>query len=278
MCALKAERAPANSAEEVSAHRGDSGKFAGIPWPVDLGHGGFIFGYVHFDGTSRLSKVLADSEVRVVDTSASDGAGHRAVLVESRGKFGRHRVWFDPGAGYLPRRVEVEKTGSDVFGTNTVAKLGPHGFPDSFWPDLSVDRVLIAITDVDIRRIENAFAIVGFTYTLTRRHAGGVSASERTIIRVDDLDLNPPYDPSDFQVTVPIPNGTNVYMHGVPQIVYEWRDGEVVKSADQSAVHTLMGHKFAGSASPGWGTALFAAATIVGAVLLTSRFGAAVRR
>lgn|SRR5487761_1413142 len=165
---LEGEAPPAKSEEEVLAHRGDSGRFAEIPWPTDLGYGGFIFGYLYLDGTSRLSEVLAHSKGRVVDANAKDAAGRRAVLVESHGKFGRHRVWFDPDAGYLPRRVEVEKTGADVFGTKTVADLGPHGFPDSFWPDLPVERVLIAITDVNIRQIATAFTTVGFTYTLTR--------------------------------------------------------------------------------------------------------------
>lgn len=259
---------PARTQEEVADDGNDSDTYAWVPWPLELEQGAFMFGYLSVDRNTRLSHVIEESRPRIVSGPGEGLSNQNTVLVESRGKYGRHRVWFDPSAGYLPRRVEVQKSGADIFGTKTVAELGPHHFPDSFWPDLAVEKVDILISDVDITKVNDEFVTAGFTYTLTRHHAGGATAAERTEIRITDIDLNPTYDASDFKITVPIPNGTYVQMRGVPQIGYEWRDGQVVKSLDESAAHALAGQTFSASEGTGRTTLLLVGAALVGALLV----------
>ncbi|HEX7379927.1 MAG TPA: hypothetical protein VF278_22580 [Pirellulales bacterium] len=267
---LLGEAPAAHTKADVRQHRGDLDSFAEIPRPTTFGKAGFIFGYVHFDGVSRLSTVLAESGTSATTSLASGGLLSRDVLVESRGKYGRHRVWFDPDVGFLPRRVEVEKFGSDIFGTGTVASLGPHGLRDSFWPDLPVERVDITIDDVQIEQTGGAFVITGFTYKLTRHHPQLVLATERTDVRVTNIDLNPVYGDTDFKITVPIPDGTPVHMRGVSQIAYEWRDGEVVKSLDQGAAKALSGQTFSAGEGAVWKVWLLVGATLIGALLVTA--------
>lgn len=265
------EAPPKHSEQEVLAHRGDMGRFATIPWPVKMEEGGFIFGYILMDGTERLSNLVAGSEPRIVDADARDAAGHRTILVESRGKYGRHRIWFDPDVGFLPRQVEVEKAGDDIFGSTTVAAAKEPLPLNTFWPDGILERVVETFTDVDIKRIGSTVVMVGFTFTLTRHYAGGVSAAQRSEIRLSDVEFNPSRNDSDFKITVPIPNGNPVAMLGAPQILYEWRDGQIKKVVDQKAAWALAGQRFARSESGGLGVpVVVVAASIIAALLLAS--------
>jgi hypothetical protein len=53
-------------------------------------------------------------------------------------------------------------------------------------------------------------------------------------------------------LTTPVPNGTNVNVKGEPGIRYEWRDGKVVKSINQNAVHVAEGYTFKSDRSGTW--------------------------
>jgi hypothetical protein len=228
------------------------------------------------DGSARLSKVMVDSEARVTDQDARVGGDQHAVVVESRGAYGRHRAWFDPDAGFLPRLVEVEKAGSDIFGTTTVAALRIEAPLNTFWPGGVIERVVENIANVEIKEFDSAFIPVAFDFTQTRCYADGTSATQRTEFRVSDVDFDPTYAPSDFKVTVAIPDGTPVAMLGVPQILYEWRDGGITKLVDQRAAWALAGQRFSDASANSTvpilvAAALCAAALIAFAVFLKRR-------
>lgn len=269
---LASEAPAAHSQQEVLQHSGDLDRFATIPWPLHLEEGGFLFGYVSMDGAARLSKVMADSMARVTDPESRVGQDEDAVVAESRGPYGRHRVWFDPDAGFLPRRVEVEKAGSDIFGNTTVAALRMRAPLNTFWPDGAIERVIENIENVEIEQFDSAFIPVAFVFTQTRCYAGAASATQRTEFRVSDVDFDPTYAPSDFKITVAIPDGTPVAMRGVPQILYEWRDGRITKLVDQKAAWALAGQRFSDDSANSNVPILVAAVLFVAALIGCAAF------
>jgi hypothetical protein len=59
-----------------------------------------------------------------------------------------------------------------------------------------------------------------------------------------------------------------VSVYDEPNIVYEWRDGKIVKKLDQSALGRLFGIRFLGG---GWAAGLLTTACIMGcAIALTA--------
>ncbi|MDR1478205.1 MAG: hypothetical protein LBJ00_04620 [Planctomycetaceae bacterium] len=58
------------------------------------------------------------------------------------------------------------------------------------------------------------------------------------------VSINVSLSKSDFEITEPVPNYTEVFMQDAPQVKYVWLDGKIVPYTDELAMAQLRGHKF----------------------------------
>lgn len=214
--------------------------FAPWPRPFLLLEGAFLFGYLSCDGQTSLFDICARGAHRAQDEIVD---GHQTIRIECTGPHGTHRLWLDPVMGCLPRRIEVEKSGDDLYSGKPVSAHGPHHVKGWHWPDLQLSRVSVVVDRVELTSLNESPAITGFTYNRTMVYDGGASARERLVVGVKDLQIDPTFAQDAFKVRSSIPNGTPVSVAGVSQIHFEWRDGKVLKVFDGLAGRETGGFK-----------------------------------
>lgn len=186
--------------------------------------------------------------------------GRRLWLLEGTGPWGYHALWLDPQQGFLPRRILQRKQGEDKMfwgqGQNTTVDTVPS---ERYGPWKQASQ------QWDITRFGTANSkpvITGFTLTSAIQTAQGVRSPDTTharhVVSFSEINLNPDFSRDPFVITTRIPNGLHVTVREQRGIDYEWRDGEIVKSVNQSSVGNLEGHWFQGGSLFGRGLLLLA--------------------
>lgn len=83
-------------------------------WNI-LGNSSLHFGRLPGDGGLPLWQILETASGLKVRPEPEVIDGHTTWIVESSGKYGNHKIWFDPECGGLPRRIEVSKRQGDLY-------------------------------------------------------------------------------------------------------------------------------------------------------------------
>jgi len=71
-----------------------------------------------------VADILPHEEVLTIRPDMESIDGHPCYVLESKGRYGEHTLWFDPEYDYIIRRAQVHKEGDDLYwGYLTVAEL-----------------------------------------------------------------------------------------------------------------------------------------------------------
>ncbi len=203
-----------------------------------------------------LAEILRQSKL---SARKAELGGKPVWVLEATGNSGAHALWLDPATGFLPRRIEQRKKIEDspVFPAD-----------DLHLPAARLTEEALIVEAVQIEAYGKTELLTGFTTRLTRHFDNGQSATWTSTTRVRDVKLNPDFAKDDpFKISTPVTDGTRVFVHDEPNIVYEWLNGKIVKKTDQGALGRLKLSRFLGG---GWATGLVTAACLTaGALALT---------
>ena len=115
---------------------------------------------------------------------------------------------------------------------------------DLYYPAARLTERVLIVDGVQIERFGATDLLTGFTIRVTSRFDNGQSVTMTRPFRIRDIKLNPDFAKDDpFRITSPVLDGALVSVYDEPNIVYEWRDGKIVKKTDQGALGKLFGNR-----------------------------------
>ena len=222
-------------------------------------------GYLEQNGRSGLVALLRKGNPTLSKTKLN---GTDVVRLDGRTEWGKLSVWLDPNRGYAPLRIAQTK-----------------GVDDYIVPGESIGNIDWGkeFAAPEAKKIGIDYAVdadygpgtdVGPTITMRAVHTDRYdNGQKRTIvedIKVTNLDLGP-IPEREFALTTPVPNKTYVNVENHSNLLYEWRDGQIVKIGIAEPVEAPT----VATSRPLWrwlvGAVLFAVALVI-AWLLYSKF------
>jgi hypothetical protein len=205
---------------------------------VNLLGGAALYGILPGDGGTSLVDILRAAP-NVDDVPTEVIGGQTTYRIDTQGPWGRHSVWLDPQSGFLPRRIQVLKRGSDRVNDRSVTAMKASGVEGGLYPNRDIKEISQNIDSIKIENSEGHHAITGFTSTVRYLYVDDSTLELRSVLSVDEIDFNPAVSSETFQVSLSIPNGTPVIAVGSPQIQLEWYHGEIQTKFDKRIVHNL---------------------------------------
>ncbi len=194
----------------------------------------FMWVYGHLQGNGLKSYLPAALRESSLTARASDLAGTSTWLVEGKGPYGTYQVWLDPKEGYLPRRVELRKTGSDLFGKKPVSAIA------------GLHQVTVTIAVQRFEHVDQVPIMAEFSIEHKQEYADH-EVMVRSMSKLSKISLSGDLaSPNAFQVAAKIPNGTPVQVDDALHLDYIWKDGQIVNVVDSELLSQLGGHGFLG--------------------------------
>jgi RNA polymerase sigma factor (sigma-70 family) len=165
---------------------------------------------------------LPDTKVALGPPETVDG--HDCMVVRLSGIHGDYRLWLDPQVGYLPRRVDVEKSAQHRFDRyEKVGEINPRDVGNA--KDLSTVAWRFKMHSIDIEMIDGAFAITEARIEERRVFTGDIYVTTDKELKMEALDRTPNF--KNFGAFVPdLPNGTTLAV-GRDGRTYVWSNGAV---------------------------------------------------
>ena len=217
---------------------------------LQIGQPAILFGRIPGDAGYPLWTIMRESgSLKLLET---ERIGDRDTYVlESQNKYGHHKLWLDPAAGSLPRRIEVRKRAGNLLndeqlGTTTIPKPSAEADPKPL-VQLQSRRPhkasWLRIDNIQIENLNGAFTITGFEQqgriTFVGEPEDENDGQPKPVNKMElrfRVDIDPRTFPDDaFKFAVAIPNGTMVFVadksplefQGPARPEHEWIDGQV---------------------------------------------------
>jgi hypothetical protein len=209
-----------------------------------------LFGYMPGDGGFPLWMVMGEDTKLELLPEPEKIAGIETWVLKSRGKYGEHKVWFDPASDGLPRRIEIRKQFGDLLNDEQLGSRPPEesvptkakrGQPR---PPSARQDVFTRIDNIQIDNKNGVFLITAFDYKHRFKYVKTQKEIEsRRELRVRAIDVDPKSWPEDaFQFDIKIPNELSVgifinapleFGSAVADTYEEWIDGKLQKRPGQ---------------------------------------------
>jgi hypothetical protein len=206
----------------------------------NLGSTRVLFGRMEGDAGLPLWKIMGEDTLLELLPDSETVAGVETYVLTSRGKYGEHKVWFDPSGGGLPRRIEVQKHNGNLYndeqlGSRTTQEAATKS--EAKRPRPSHLESAYKIDNIQIEKKAGVFVITAFDCDSGHITEGGEKQLwRRRSFRLRAIDVDPePWPEGTFRFDVKIPDGLILAMYenaplkidGTtnPASTYEWRDG-----------------------------------------------------
>ncbi|GHT19526.1 hypothetical protein FACS1894189_8380 [Planctomycetales bacterium] len=191
-----------------------------------------IFGIYSLGKEGYISHSIDSSlQGMVLNADQQEWQGHQVYRITGSNVKDRYELWLDPTLGFMPIRISY-------FCDPGIKRTKP----DYFSFDLCVESY---------RQIDNVFIpekyIINFDGSYQWYEKDVLrSIPTKEIYQGEFSKMSIPHSSSDkdFEITMPIPNYTEVFMQDAPQIQYTWLDGKIEPLTDELALARLRGHKF----------------------------------
>jgi hypothetical protein len=200
-----------------------------------LGGAAIAFGVTNFPNITPLAKLLrSGADTRVT----RDEIGY---CVEGTSKDGtRHRVWFDPDASFVVKRLLVEQSGATLndnrFQYNRRVLTSLYGFSDKS----VVNNVTFEARTTKIVPWKDSHVIAELETVKSISTVDGAKAMENTSYTFTDWNLEPNFsDPSSFRPMIPVPERVRVSVEDRPSLEYEYVNGQIQLAVNTDTVDKL---------------------------------------
>jgi hypothetical protein len=209
-----------------------------------------LFGHMEGDSGFPLWTVMGEDTVLELLPEPEKIAGIETWVLKSRGKYGEHKVWFDPANGGLPRRIEIHKQLGNMFndeqlGSRPAENAAPtkpqRGRPA---PPSALEDVFTRTDNIQIEKKNGLFVITAFDFENRIKLVKPQREIERRReLRVREIDVDLKSWPEDaFQFDIKIPNEHRVgicvnapleFGAAVADTYEDWVDGKLRKRLGQ---------------------------------------------
>jgi hypothetical protein len=170
--------------------------------------------------------------------STEISSGRQVLRLNFSTDWGEHSVWLDPSRGYHLLRL-------------TQRKLGHHLVAPGERLD-QVDDPKLKVVEIDnevivesLRKVNGAWFVDRYAINNTLVDAkSGRSDRREHSYRVVDLSTDPLAYGNEFKFVTEIANGTRVNIADKTPVRYEWQNGVIVKSIDQTHAKSLANQEF----------------------------------
>ena len=200
-------------------------------------HGQVLDGRMPGEMGVSLPALIRDdtSEVEVVDTMEVVD-GFPCVLVKADTRYGAHKVWLNTERGYLPQRIECERTTGDYQYSRVLGEAMPMHRQANInkKPYASLEKESIVVENIEIVELEGVFWPASADVVSVETYADGSVLKTRSEHRRSDYFLDPDFE-KDGAFVPDIPNGTPVSFRDSDEkspIDFEWYNGEAVPTVN----------------------------------------------
>ncbi len=212
------------------------------PQPVDeyfvhhtMGHAAIAFGLTSFLSPIPIARLISISRNGPV---TKDDLGYRIEGTAPDGT--RHKVWFDPQASFIVRKLVFEQTGEVLndnrFQHNRRVLSSRFGFSEK----ALVNSVTFEIRNVQVVPWKNMHVITGLETTKTVTATDGTKSVERTSHSLTDWNLDPDFsDPASFRPLLPVPDGSRVFVQDTPSLEYAYKGDHIELAVHKKTVESL---------------------------------------
>ena len=211
-----------------------------------LGHAGLgriLCGMYYGNGEQSLVDFLrSDSDnLKIQEDAIIDG--HKAVLIESKSKYGLTQIWLDQEHGFSLKKMIVKKSIGDYYGSRplgTPPKPLPAG-AKSYKPHQAIVSCELILDSVEVQNIDGMFFPVSARIKERTEYKNGEFVEELTEYKANNINFNPDFETSGA-FKIDIPNGTPVYFkdaRGLSGLKFEWQDDKPETLFDQSFLDVL---------------------------------------
>lgn len=198
-----------------------------------MGHAGIAFGLTSFVSPLSVSRLVSMGK----NTVTRDELGYCLQGVAPDGT--RHRIWIDPDASFVIRRVVFEQSGETLsdnrFQYNRRVLKSRFGFDEK----IPVKSVTFEVRNVQVQPLNGMHVITSLDSIKTIVAENGTNAVESTVHTLTDWDLAPDFAADAFQPRLPVPEGAHVVIEDTPSLEYEYRNGKIQLTVREDTVASL---------------------------------------
>jgi hypothetical protein len=147
----------------------------------------WLDGYIGFTGDSNITEHLLNEETAVIAGNETID-NHKCILISAQTPYGNFRLWLDPSAGYLFRKIENHKRQKDK------------GKPRS---DDAFSDVVFILDDIVIEQIQGKFVITQGCLRWEGTDPLGRIGGEQYFVTRSQIELNPSFNSNSFAINLP---------------------------------------------------------------------------
>ncbi|MBS0203105.1 MAG: hypothetical protein JSS49_09425 [Planctomycetes bacterium] len=198
-----------------------------------MGHAGIAFGLTSFVSPMPVSKLVRLDQ----NTVTKDDLGY---CVQGASKDGtRHKIWFDPEASFVIRRLIFEQSGETLsdnrFQYNRRILNSRFGFDDK----TAIKSVTLELRNVQVEPRNETHVITSVDSIRTIVAENGTKALESSFHTLSDWDLAPVITEQSFQPRLPVPEGAHVVVEDTRSLEYEYRNGRIQLTVHKDTLEPL---------------------------------------
>jgi hypothetical protein len=216
-----------------------------------------IDGRTHYTREKSMLDYLRSAQPNKVRSEAILDNGIDCIKLSFESDFGMFSITMDKSKNYLPIRITEERRSTH---------LGPDGRRLSEVPEGEGGPLAEISTDskaIRVAQTSGRWYVAEFETKCIVRAAKSKKADyKRDYYRLQNVSFTPPSEEM-FRPSIPIPDGTSVYVVGEEMIPYEWRNGRVVKAIGKDTLFVPPDTDYRSDRSWFWPTLILAAASLL---------------
>ncbi|GEM_PF-6183314 len=192
------------------------------------GFGGAIIteGSVVGDDDAKLFTILRESNLQMRNEMENID-GHQVYVLEGKGKRGKIRIWLDPNANFLPRRLEIFKTDEDLLNGRPV-KLAKE---DNIIKNKQLKEYSLKVDEVKIQKVDDMNIMTDANITEIRTYADNYKITAHYPFHILKINLKPDFA-SVKAFDINLPDGTPITNNNFPGSKFEVRQGKIVSAGN----------------------------------------------
>lgn len=195
---------------------------------------GLCFGYL---GYFKVGDYLNEPDGAQVELASQD----EWTTVFAKSKYGSLRLWLDSAAGYLPRKIELLKEGSDLMfsGGMKLSEVNLDGGEEPPSSDRSIKRIFWRADDVVLENKSGVSYIKKVKLIRETVPVTGAIMKLETSLEVVDVSFDPVFVEGDYSPQLTIPRGHPVTAVAAEHLTFEWngsRAAPVVQTVNREPI------------------------------------------
>ncbi len=175
--------------------------------------GAFLSGILVGD-SRHVSSVLEESDELILQEQMETVRDNLCYVIEGQTPNGYYKVWIDPAHGFNVRKAVIKKESNDLYFGEPI--------PSGSTKENVFVGCNIKLDNINIEKIGDYYVPVSGTLVNTLKYSDGKTKQTRWTSERSNIQFNPDFESIGAFVMDGIPDGTSIYMEGMPGLRYVW--------------------------------------------------------